>query len=126
FHHIAQTSFTIETTAPEVTEKLIEDYWLGVVELVDASPPIKHRLQSQSPKWTGSKLMVGCIEELELLTMKAKYAERISDTYRNFGFPHLAVDFHLVEASEEEKEKREKMLEQRRLEEAELSRQAIE
>ena len=47
--------------------------------------------------------MVGCIEELEQLTMKAKYGEIISDTYRNFGFPHLAVDFHLVEASEEEK-----------------------
>lgn len=126
FQHIAQTSFSIETTAPVVTEKLMEDYWLTVVELIDASPPIKHRLQSQTPKWTGSKLMVSCVEELELLTMKAKYAEKIAESYRHFGFPHIAVDFHLVEASEEEKEAKERMLEQRRMEEAELSRQAIE
>ena len=126
FKHIAQTTLTIETVNPQVTEELISNYWLTVIERIDASPPVKHRLSNQMPNWTGSKLVLSCISEMEQLTLKAKYGEIISDAYRCFGFPTMAVDFELVEATDEEKAEREKLLEMRKLEEAELARQALE
>ncbi|MBB5147838.1 PolC-type DNA polymerase III [Ureibacillus thermosphaericus] len=125
FHHIAQTTLTIEAINPQITEELITDYWLSVVERIDASPPVKKRLTCQMPTWAGNKLVLTCISEMEQLTLKSKYGAIISESYACFGFPLFPVDFKLVEASEEEKAEQERLLEQRMLEEAELARQAI-
>jgi DNA polymerase-3 subunit alpha (Gram-positive type) len=125
FQHIAQTEISIQTENPQVTDNLISDYWMTVVERIDASPPVKKRLSCQLPTWTGSKMVLSCISEMEQLTLKSKYREIISETYACFGFPAIPVDFKLVEASEEEKLEQEKLMEQRRLEEEELARQAI-
>ena len=40
FAHIAQVSLSIEARVPQVTEQLIHDYWLAVIEAIDdLSPP---------------------------------------------------------------------------------------
>lgn len=77
FSHIAQASIMIEARNPQVTEQLISDYWLTAVEQLDASPPLKDRLMNQIPQWTGNKLIVNCMAEMEQLTLKSKYAQKL-------------------------------------------------
>ena len=62
--------------------------------------------------------------EVEQLTLKAKYTEKIVQNYESLGFPVIGVDFELVEKTEEERGRN--YMEMRQLEEAELSRQALE
>ncbi|MDI7741699.1 PolC-type DNA polymerase III [Lysinibacillus fusiformis] len=125
FSHIAQASITIEARNPVVTEQLITDYWLSAIEQLDASPPLRNRLMTQIPKWTGNKLIVSCMAEMEQLTLKSKYAAKIIEAYESLGFPQFSVDFQLVEATDEMKEEQQQYIEKRQLEEAELARQAM-
>ena len=125
FAHIAHATIEIEAREVQVTEQLMIDYWLTAIEQVDASPPLKNRLVTQVPRWTGSKLIVSCMEEMEQLTLKAKYGQKIVEAYGKLGFPVFSVDFQLVEASDEIIEAREQYFQQRQLEEAELARQAM-
>lgn len=126
FATIAKIALKIETVGAEVSEQLVLDYWLTVVEQLDASPPIKDRLISQKPSWTGHKLIISCMAEVEQLTLKAKYTEKIVQNYESLGFPVIGVEFQLVEETEEMKEARQNYIEMRQLEEAELARQALE
>ena len=125
FAHIAQATIEIQSVNPQVTEQLMTDYWLTAIEQVDASPPLKNRLVSQMPRWTGTKLIVDCMEEMEQLTLKAKYGQKIVEAYGKLGFPNFSVDFQLVEASDEIIEAREQYFQQRQLEEEMLARQAM-
>ncbi|SOB93235.1 DNA polymerase III catalytic subunit PolC type [Ureibacillus xyleni] len=126
FSHIAQVEFKIETRNPVINEQLVSDYWLTSLEHLDASPPIKERLISQIPKWNGNKLIVTCMLEMEQLTLKSKYTQKISEAFQCVGFPPLSVEVQLVEATDEMKEAQALYIEQRQLEEAELARQAME
>ncbi|RUL55769.1 PolC-type DNA polymerase III [Lysinibacillus antri] len=126
FSHIAQVVFTIETREPQINEQLITDYWLTAIEYVDTSPPIKERLITQMPQWTGNKLIVSCMAEMEQLTLKSKYTNKIVESYQSLGFPAISVDFQLVEATDEMKEAQAIYMEQRQMEEAQLARQAME
>lgn len=126
FANIAQTSFTIEAINPVISEQLVIDYWLTAVEQIDEmSPPLKNRMISQIPSWTGHKLVISCMAEVEQLTLKSKYTQKISEAYSNLGFPNIPVEFQLVEATEEMIEAQITYMEQRQLEEAELARQAM-
>ncbi len=126
FHHIAQATFTITASSPHVTEELVTDYWLTAVEQLDASPPLKNRLMNQKPQWNGNKLTACCMSEIEQLTLKSKYAQKIVEAYASLGFPPFSVDFQLLEETEEMKEAHLQYIEQRQMEEAELARQAME
>lgn len=126
FSAIARVVLAVETKQPVVTKELVEDYWLIVIEQMDViSPPMRNRLVSQLPEWNGQKIILSCIEELEQMTMKSKYAEKISQGYQQFGFPFLPVEFQLNEAPQEILEARQAMIEQKQLEDAALSQQAM-
>ncbi|KGR92041.1 DNA polymerase III PolC [Ureibacillus massiliensis 4400831 = CIP 108448 = CCUG 49529] len=127
FANIAQTNISIETRNPEVSEQLITDYWLTAVNQIDQmSPTLKERLISQIPKWTGTKLVVDCVLEVEQLTLKSKYADKLTKAYMNLGFPQFTIDFQMSDLTDEMRIAQEEYVQQRQLEEAELARQAME
>ncbi len=126
FSEIAQTNISIEVQNPEMNEQLVTDYWLTAVNQIDQmSPTLKNILISQIPKWTGNKLIVDCVMEVEQLTLKTKYTDRISKAYSNLGFSNIAIEFKLSELTEEARQAQEEYIEKRQLEEAELARQAM-
>lgn len=125
FAAIAQVSFTLETTAPQVTEQLVLDYWYhAIVQLPEMSPLLRDNLLNQVPQWTGHKLIVTSMQEIEFMALKAKYTEKIAESYRTFGFPTVPIEFQLVEQSEELIAAKEAFLQQRQEEEAILAKQA--
>ena len=62
FSAIAQIHTTFDTVEKNVTEELVQQYWLTVVEQIDEmAPPLKHCLASQMPMWNGQKsLYLAC------------------------------------------------------------------
>lgn len=127
FSHIATITLTIEATAPVVTEELVLDYWLPTIrQLEDMSPPLKNQLMGQKPQWTGHKLIATTMHEIEQMSLKSKYTDKLSESYQQFGFPSIPLEFQLVEQSDEMKQAHEAFLEQRRQEEAILAQQALE
>ncbi|MEG0448247.1 MAG: PolC-type DNA polymerase III [Lysinibacillus sp.] len=127
FAAIAQINMTIETVEQLVTKDLIQDYWLTVVEQIDdMAPTLKNGLISQIPEWNGQKMTLSCMQEMEYMMLKTKYAEKLSAGFAQFGFPPIAIDFVLQEETEEMRAAQEAFAEQKRLEEAMLSQQAME
>ena len=55
---------------------------------------------------TGGKMVLLCTNDMELQTMKGKYADLISDMYTSFGFSKPFVDFTLTEEDNGEEEAR--------------------
>lgn len=126
FSHIANVSLTIESRNPVVNEQYLLEYWHAAIEqLGEMSPLLRENLLKQTPKWTGNKLVVTSMLEVEFMTLKAKYTEKIADAYKTFGFPHISLDFKLIEESEEFVAQQEAFYEQRREEEERLSKQAM-
>ena len=78
FAAIAQVNTTFETIEKTVTEELIQAYWLTVIEQIDMAPTLKNCLVSQVPAWNGQKITISCMQEMELMMLKTKYAEKIS------------------------------------------------
>ena len=127
FAHIAQVSLSIEARVPQVTEQLIHDYWLAVIEAIDdMSPPLRGQLAKQIPIWTGNKIVANVEQDIQLMQLKSKYATRITETFKSFGFPNMPIDFQLVDPSEEMIAMQEAFYEERRKEEERLSQQALE
>ena len=109
-----------------MTEQHMLEYWQAVIEqMADMSPLLRENLSKQTPKWTGNKLVVTSMLEVEYLSLKAKYTDKIADSYKNFGFPHIPVEFKLVEESEEFIAQQEAFYQQRKEEEERLSKQAM-
>lgn len=109
-----------------MTEELVQAYWLTVVEQIDEmAPTLKNCLVSQMPNWNGQKITLSCMQEMEFMMLKTKYAEKLSMSYSQFGFPSMAVDFVLQDETEEMIAAQEAFMEQKRLEEAALAQQAI-
>lgn len=105
FSHIATITLTIEATAPVVTEELVLDYWLPTIrQLEDMSPPLKNQLMRQKPQWTGHKLIATTMHEIEQMSLKSKYTDKLSESYQQFGFPSIPLEFQLVEQSDEMKQ----------------------
>ncbi|KGR80318.1 PolC-type DNA polymerase III [Ureibacillus manganicus] len=126
FSEIAQTNISIEVDSPELNDQLITDYWLTAVNQIDQmAPPLRNILISQIPKCSGNKLVIDCVVEVEQLTLKSKYADKISKAYSNLGFQNIVIDFKLAELTEEARLAQEEYIERRQLEEAELARQAM-
>lgn len=127
FAHIAQVSLSVEARAPEVTEQLIHDYWLAVLEAIDdMSPPLRNQLVKQVPIWTGNKIVANVEHDIHHMQLKAKYAERVTEEYQALGFPQVPIDFQLVDPSEEMLAMQEAFYEERRQEEERFSQQALE
>ncbi|CAM5570195.1 DNA polymerase III PolC-type OS=Lysinibacillus sphaericus OX=1421 GN=polC PE=3 SV=1 [Lysinibacillus sphaericus] len=126
FAAIAQIETTFETVEKNVTEELIQAYWLTIVEQIDdMAPTLKNCLVSQIPMWNGQKITLSCVQEMELMMLKTKYAEKLALSYSQFGFPQIAFDFMLQEETEEMREAQEAFIEQKRLEEAAMAQQAM-
>ena len=127
FAAIAQVNTTFETIEKTVTEELIQSYWPIVVEQIDdMAPTLRSCLISQTPTWNGQKITISCMQEMELMMLKTKYAEKLSASYGQFGFPPIAMDFILQEETEEMRAAQEAFVEQKRLEEIKLAQQAME
>ena len=126
FASIAQVTLTIEAAQPVVTEPLVLEYWYHVIEqIADVSPLLRENLITQVPKWTGQKLIVTSMLEIEYLSLKSKYTDKIADSYRTFGFPLVPIEFQLVEESEALVAAKEEFFQQRQEEEDILSKQAL-
>lgn len=127
FTQIAQIQLQFTAEQPQVTEELIQDYWLTVVnDLEEISPPLRKGLAEQVPAWNGQKLALTCKRDFELEAYKHKYTDKISTNYSYYGFPKLPVEFMLSEATEELVEEQQKFLEQRRIEEEQFAKKAVE
>uniref|UniRef100_UPI004047CEE3 PolC-type DNA polymerase III n=1 Tax=Solibacillus sp. FSL H8-0523 TaxID=2954511 RepID=UPI004047CEE3 len=126
FSHIANVSLTIESLNPVVNEQHLLEYWqVAIEQLGEMSPLLRENLLKQTPHWTGNKLVVTSMLEHELSILKTKYTEKIALSYKEFGFPHIPLDFKLVEESEEFVAQQAAFYEQRREEEERLSKQAM-
>ncbi|WP_298471198.1 PolC-type DNA polymerase III [uncultured Psychrobacillus sp.] len=127
FQGIATIYLEINCEHPEVTESLIKAYWTSVLkELSDMAPPLKDCLLGQEPEWNGQMIQLTCGQELQQRTFKKKYIDQIASVYESFGFPKLAIDFKLVEDTEALAEAQVAFLEQRRMEEEQLGKKALE
>ena len=113
FSRIASVFVDIETVHQDLSQQLISDYWLKIVEDVEEmSPPLREELAKQFPQWNGQKLMLNCQQDFQMRTLKTKYAEVISNAYKQFGFPYMAVDFQLKEITEDLAAQQQAFLEQ--------------
>ena len=59
------------------------------------------------------------------MMLKTKYADKLAESYGQFGFPRMAIDFVLQEETEEMIAAQEAFMEQKRLEEVALAQQAM-
>ncbi|MFC0229900.1 PolC-type DNA polymerase III [Bhargavaea ullalensis] len=126
FSPVARVLLDIRAEEPAADEKLVQGYWPFVLEeLPDMSPPVRARLSGQLPSWNGQSLQLTCGSELELQTMKGKYARILAEVYAGFGFAPVPVEFVLGEEDEGAEEERKKFLEQRRAEEEALASRAL-
>lgn len=127
FAAIATVQLHIHTQQPTVHGKMIQEYWpIVLTELVDMSPPIRERLMSQVPQVTGEKLTLYCASDLELQTLKGKYAQLIADMYVSFGFPSFIVEFMMnSQHMNEDETARQAFLQEREAEEKAMAQQAL-
>lgn len=126
FSSIATIRLHITTRAQENDPQLIAHYWsLVIEELQDMSPPIRERLTSQQPVMIGEKMTLMCTNELELQTLKGKYAALISEVYTSFGFARTVIDFQLTEDVNGAEEAQQAFYEQRHAEEVEMANRAL-
>lgn len=127
FKSIATTQLAITVAQPEIDEELIRSYWTRVVQDQDElSPPLREILSKQVPEMMGQKLVLYCNQDFEQATLRNKYAEKLSETYQQYGFPSLHFDFQVKDVTQEMAEAQQKFLEQRRIEEEEISKKAVE
>src|SRR5690606_17712161 len=88
FSSIASIQLTIESETANADGDLVMEYWRYVVEeFSDMAPPLRDQLLSQVPEWSGSKLMLCCSHEHEMMALKSKYTEKLVSVYQQFGFP---------------------------------------
>lgn len=126
FSSIATIRLQINSRKTERSEELMLAYWPLVLEqMTDMSPPIRHCLQMQQPTLLGERIFLKCSTDLELQTIKNKYAPLINDCYLSFGIGPFVVDLEIHENGEAEKE-REAFLLARAAEEEEMAKQALE
>ena len=85
---LLKLALTIEAAQPVVTEQLVLEYWYHVIEqIADMSPLLRENLITQVPKWTGQKLIVTSMLEMEYLSLKSKYTDKIADIIWYIWFP---------------------------------------
>ena len=89
------------------------------------APPLKDRLLKQQPEFNGQMIQLTCAQEIEYRSFKNKYTEQLVTHMITFGFPKLPFDFKLVEDTEALADAQVAFLEQRRLEEEELGKKAL-
>lgn len=127
FANIAQVNLQFTSATPNVTEELVRDYWMTVVNDLEAiSPPLRQGLAEQLPAWNGQKVSLTCKRDFELDAYKHKYTDKIATNYMYYGFPKLPVEFSLCDATEEFAAEQQQFLEQRRIEEEQFAKQAVE
>ncbi|MFC4712446.1 PolC-type DNA polymerase III [Planococcus dechangensis] len=124
FSSIAAVQLHIETDAKLAEGEQVGAYWRQVVdELADMAPPLRERLLSQAPDWNGSKLIVDCCHEHEMMALKSKYTEKLSAVYRQFGFPPFSIDFQL--SAEDQQAAHEAFMVERKVEEEAMAKKAV-
>ncbi|MDN7241246.1 PolC-type DNA polymerase III [Planococcus sp. N028] len=124
FSPIASVQLNIESEEATTDGQLIQAYWKHAVdELTDMAPPLRERLLTQNPEWSGSKLILKCGHEHEMMALKSKYSDKLAAVYQQFGFPRLAIDFILSE--EDQEEAHNAFMEERRLQEEEMAKKAL-
>lgn len=127
FSHIASVHLAFETREPIVTEELVHAYWKYVLQSIDdMAPPLRQVLEKQVPIWTGNKIIANVELEVQQLSLKQKYATRISESYQSFGFPQLPIDFQLIDPSDEFLNEQAAFFQAKMEEEARLSQMALE
>jgi len=126
FSAIATIRLQIDCSETVNDEQLIVQYWPFVLEeLRDMSPPIRERLTNQVPIATGEKMTLICMNDMELQTMKGKYASLISEVFISFGFSRPIIDFKLTEEDNGAEEAQKAFLLQRQAEEQGMAKKAL-
>lgn len=124
FSSIASVQLHIETPTQQAQGEEVSAYWRHVVdELADMAPPLRERLLSQAPVWNGNKLIVDCCHEHEMMALKSKYTEKLSQVFQQFGFPAFSIDFQL--SAEDQQEARAAFIEERKAEEEAMAKRAV-
>ncbi|MFD1030972.1 PolC-type DNA polymerase III [Metaplanococcus flavidus] len=124
FSPIAAVQLIIVTESGSADPEQINAYWrYAVDELADMAPPLRERLLNQTPQWSGSKLLLNCGHEHEMMALKSKYTDKLAAVYQQFGFPRFAIDFQLAEGDHQAAH--EAFMEERRAEEEEMAKKAL-
>lgn len=124
FSSIAHIQLNIQSETANADGDLVTEYWRYVVEeFSDMAPPLRDQLLSQVPEWSGSKLMLCCSHEHEMMALKSKYTEKLAAVYQQFGFPRIGIDFQLTEGDQEAAHLA--FMEQRKIEEEEMAKKAL-
>ncbi|WLR43509.1 PolC-type DNA polymerase III [Bacillus carboniphilus] len=122
FSQIADVDFSIQSVEEKIEQDIVVDYWgFCIEELQGLSPHMQSILMNQVPKVEGRKIYIETKTETEMEQIKRKYAPLIGDLYQNLGFPLLQLEVKVNVDTEEI----EKFQSQKRLEDEEKMREAI-
>lgn len=127
FSEIVTVSISIQVKNPQINEQLILDYWNKCIQEIDGiSPPLVKLLNEQIPVVNGNKITITVGNELEELTIRRKYAEVISNVYKDFGFLPLTIDARInQDLSNEHNEQYEQFLQAKKVEDEKRGMQAL-
>ncbi|MEH7387909.1 PolC-type DNA polymerase III [Bacillus sp. JJ1521] len=104
FAHIASVTFSLRVGSQQVTEEMVQDYWLLCLQELDGiAPPILSLLHNQIPTQQGLKLHIKTRNDTESMAIKKKYGQLIGNVYQSYGFPLFTLETE-VEVSNKEYE----------------------
>ncbi|MCX2456149.1 PolC-type DNA polymerase III [Lacticaseibacillus nasuensis] len=102
FKDIAQVSLTIQTTAPQVTQGLINGYWSYVVAHagIDSSL-VREACEKQTPQLQGNRVTLMAANEVVQGFLVKQGLGKLTEAYQRVGFPDLHLEA-LVDAAQSE------------------------
>lgn len=92
FANIAPVSFSLLSSATEVSEALIGEYWAMCMDgLEGVSQSLLALLKQQKPKLDGHRLVLSVRNETEAVALKRKLGEPLSNCLQSFGLPKFTL-----------------------------------
>ena len=99
FQSIANVKVTIMTTNPQMTDQLLQDYWLEVLKDENCvTPVVRQRLATQAPFLEGKDVVLLVENQGMSDYISQQYASFIVDSYQKFGFPKFKFQPKMDEA----------------------------
>ena len=88
FSNIANVDLFITVNHPEITQELIEDYWLFACKKSGVNSPICNQLfKENAPKLKNGKIIFYIEHEVTLQKFRNEFFPPILDQYKKLGFP---------------------------------------
>lgn len=126
FHSIAQPLLSIETEAGDVTNEEYEQYWMYVVQTLDAmSPPIYEAMTKRPLQFEGQKIIRTVERDFLAESIRKSYLPVMQERLSQCGLKTRPVEVVVQEATEDRAEEQRAFEEAKRQEEAAYAQQAL-